>query len=298
MNRRELLQAALAAAPGLSVLPLVRAAEEATPKEELKRKKVLYFTRSVGFEHSVVHRDGGRLSHSERILTEWGKQAGFDVECSKDGAVLDGNLDPYDAFAFYTCGDLTQPGKDPGRPVSAEGKKRLIEAVAQGKGFVGFHSAADTFHSPAGGLDPYVAMLGGEFVAHGAQQSASLVVLPRFPRIGGIGVAEGLSLYDEWYALKNFPKDLHVVLVQETKYMQGDCYRRPNYPCTWARLHGQGRVFYTSLGHREDVWTNPFFRTIALGGFDWVLGRAKADVKPNLDQATPEANQWQAQTAK
>ena len=74
--------------------------------------------------------------------------------------------------------------------------------------------------------------------------------------------------------------------------MKGDCYRRPNYPCTWARQHGAGRVFYSSLGHREDMWTNPFFQTIALGGFDWVLGNAPADVTPNIDKVTPQANQW------
>ena len=93
--------------------------------------------------------------------------------------------------------------------------------------------------------------------------------------------------------MKNFAKDLHVILVQETEYMKGDCYRRPNYPCTWARLHGKGRVFYTSLGHREDVWTNPFFQAIVLGGFDWALGNASADVKPNIDKVTPQANQWE-----
>ena len=79
-------------------------------------------------------------------------------------------------------------------------------------------------------------------------------------------MAEEISFHDEWHALMNFAKDLHVILVQETEYMKGDCYRRPNCPCTWARQHGAGRVFHTSLGHREDVWTNPFFQTIALGG--------------------------------
>ena len=287
MRRREMLLASGAALVGLSAFPLgfVMAAE--------RKKKVLYFTRSVGFEHSVVHRPDGRPSHSEKVVAELGKRVGFEVECSKDGAVFDGDLNRFDLFAFYTCGDLTQPGKDPGRPLSAEGKRRLLEAVAGGKGFVGFHSAADTFHGPAGpaGPDPYVAMLGGEFVTHGEQQEASLVLASRFPGASGLGCAEGISFTDEWYALKNFAKDLHVILVQETRLMKGDCYRRPDFPCTWARMQGKGRVFYTSLGHREDVWTNPFFQAIVLGGFDWALGNAQADLKPNLAQVAPKANQ-------
>ena len=73
--------------------------------------------------------------------------------------------------------------------------------------------------------------------------------------------------------------------------MQGDCYQRPNFPSTWARKHGEGRVFQTSLGHREDIWTNPFFRAVTLGGFAWVMGNAEHDITPNLDEVTPQARQ-------
>ena len=30
-------------------------------------------------------------------------------------------------------------------------------------------------------------------------------------------------------------------------------------------MHGKGRVFYTSMGHREDVWDNPLFQNLLLG---------------------------------
>ncbi|MBU4272541.1 MAG: ThuA domain-containing protein [Planctomycetes bacterium] len=70
------------------------------------------------------------------------------------------------------------------------------------------------------------------------------------------------------------------------KGMQGDAYRRPPYPATWARMHGKGRAFYTSLGHREDVWTNPIFQQVILGGLSWALGHADADITPNFAQLT------------
>jgi type 1 glutamine amidotransferase len=291
MRRREMLKAASLAAVGLSAFPLrwVAAAEN--------RQKLLYFTRSAGFEHSVVRREGDQLSHSERVLTEMGRRAGFDVECTKDGRVFDGDLDGFDAIAFYTSGDLTQPDKQGTPPMTPEGKQRLLDAIAAGKGFVALHAATDSFHSagPANQaqseVDPYIAMLGGEFVVHGAQQEASLVISSRFPGAGSLGCAEGISFYEEWYAQKNFAKDLHVILVQETALMTGKCYERPDFPSTWARLHGKGRVFYTSLGHREDVWTNPFFQAIALGGIAWAMGNVDYDVKPNIDKVTPGANQ-------
>lgn len=260
------------------------------------KPKLLYFTRSAGFVHSVVARSGMKLSHSERIMVDLGQRDGYDVECTVDGRVFDGDLDQYAAFAFYTTGDLTQPARDGSPPMSTAGKARLLAAIAAGKGFIGFHSATDTFHSKGpqhenqSEVDPYIAMLGGEFVTHGAQQEASLhAVSPFFYK--NIGVpSEGLSFTDEWYAGKNFAKDLHVILMQETKFMQGDAYRRPDFPQTWVRMHGAGRVFYTSLGHREDVWTNPLFQALAQGGIAWVMRKFDFDITPNLEKVAPGAN--------
>src|SRR5207245_2668569 len=92
----------------------------------------------------------------------------------------------------------------------------------------------------------------------------------------------------EWYSIKNFAKDLHVILVQDTKGMTGNLYERAPYPATWARMYGKGRVFVTSLGHREDVWTNPAFQKILVGGVSWALGRAEAKHRPREFSETPD----------
>jgi uncharacterized protein len=94
---------------------------------------------------------------------------------------------------------------------------------------------------------------------------------------------------DEWYSLTDFSKDLHVLLVQETEGMIGVPYKRPPYPATWARKDGAGRVFYTSMGHREDTWTNPKFQQILLGALAWATGNVEADVTPNIESVTPDA---------
>lgn len=255
------------------------------------RQKVLYFTRSGGFEHSVVKRNGNALSYSENILTELGKKCGFDVECTKDGRVFDGNLDQYDAIAFFTSGDLCGPSKDGGPPMTLQGKQKLLDAISAGKGFVGFHACTDSFHSKSDSeIDPYIAMVGGEFVIHGGQQEASLAITGGFPGMN-LGMGQGIAFTEEWYALKNFAKDLHVVLTQETAMMKGEMYQRPDYPETWVHMYGKGRVFYTSLGHREDVWVNPFFQAIVQGAFAWTLGNAKFDATPNIDKVTPRARE-------
>lgn len=72
---------------------------------------------------------------------------GFDVIATKDGRVFDSDLAQYDAFFFLTTGNLTDSGTDKTPPMSVQGKEALLAAIRDGKGFLGVHSASDTFHS-------------------------------------------------------------------------------------------------------------------------------------------------------
>ncbi len=281
MKRREMLKATGLAIAG-AALPMRWAAAAGR-----QREKVLYFTRSAGFEHSVVARPEGQLSHSEKILVELGDQHGVDVVCTKDGTVFDGDLDQYSAIAFYTSGNLLGPSQDGGEPMTERGKQRLLDWVSAGGGFVGIHAATDTFRSA--GVDPYVAMIGGEFSGHGPQQVATNYnVSPQFPGMEEVG--ESFELLEEWYAFRKLAEDMHVILVLETEGMEGGDYQRPPFPSAWARRHGDGRVYYNSLGHREDVWTNPLFQNMLIGGFSWAMGHVEFDPVPNFAEVTPEGN--------
>jgi type 1 glutamine amidotransferase len=222
---------------------------------------------------------------------------GFDVECTKDGRVfLPESLARFDAYFFMTTGDLTiEKSSDGSPPMPKEGKQALLDAIAAGKGFIGAHCASDTFHSrgimpenqPPDQIDPFIRMLGGEFISHGDQQKAKMRVAdPAFPGLAG---QSDFTLHEEWYSLKNFAPDLHVILVNETSGMKNWQYERAAFPATWARMHGKGRVFYTSMGHREDVWINPIFQNLLAGSFQWVTGQVNADVQPNMSSATPQA---------
>lgn len=293
IRRRDMLRVAGATVVAASAFPM-----EWVSAAGKKKQKILYFTRSAGFEHGAVKLKDGKPSISDRILTELGQKHGFDVVCTKDGRVFDGDLDQYDAIAFYTSGDLTKPNKAKTPPMSPEGKKKLLATIAAGKGFVGFHAATDSFHSKGPrnqnqapeDIDPYIAMLGGEFIKHGAQQEAIIrAASPDFPGVKQFG--ESQKLKEEWYTLKNFAKDLHVILIEDNEGMKGEVYQRPPFPATWARKHKKGRVFYTSFGHRDDIWTNPKVQGIILGGLAWTMGNVKANVKPNIDKVTPKANQ-------
>ena len=167
-----------------------------------KTHRILFFSKSAGFEHSVIKKTGDQPSHVEKILAELGPANGIEWTFTKDGSVFTPeNIAKYDAFVFYTTGDLTKPGTDKNPPMTPEGKTALLDSIKNGKGFVGTHSASDTFHSAGGAyavndektIDPYIAMLGGEFIIHNAQQKAKVTCVdPKFP--GMADAKDGVEL--------------------------------------------------------------------------------------------------------
>ena len=265
-------------------------------------KKILFFTKSSGWEHSVISWKDGRPSFAEKILLEFGKSNNWEFTFSKDGSKFSPDyLAQFDAVSFYTSGNLCSEGTDKQPPMTPAGKQALLECVRSGKGFIGIHSATDTFHTAnesqkgpdrylnhGTNADPYVCFIGGEFIIHGAQQVATnRVVDPTFPGLESIG--DSFAFIEEWYSLKDFAPDDHCLTVIDAPHMNGSMYERPTYPNTWARMEGKGRVWYTALGHREDVWTNPTFQQMLVGGIKWALGEVSADVTPNIQTVAPGA---------
>lgn len=295
VSRRQFVQATALAGAGLAL-----------PKElfAAKKKSVLIFTKSSGFEHEVIKVIDGRPSILEQAVKGLGEQHGFEITATKDGRVFDSPdfRKKYSAVLFFTTLDLTKTGTDKNPPMSPAGKQALLDAIHGGLGFVGVHAAADTFHTEPDpedlsnryiahgeNEDPYLRMLGGEFILHGRSprlQAANLIVKdPKFP--GLEGVTSPVNFTEEWYSLKDFVPDIHVILALDTAGMKGEPYQRPPYPATWARMHGKGRVFYTAIGDRPENWSNTFFLNLLAGGIRWSIGNAKASLTRNLAQATP-----------
>jgi type 1 glutamine amidotransferase len=264
----------------------------ATAEDAKAPATILFFTKSTRFEHSVVAQKNGAPSFAENILADMGIKGNFKIVTSKDGgAMTPENIAKYDALMFYTSGDLTlEKSVDHSPPMTKEGKAALIDAVKNGKPFICVHNGLATFDKGKE-IDPYIEMLGGESMGHGKiQPGINNCVDTKFP--GCEKLQDGIAITEEWYSIKNFAKDIHVILVQDPAGMVDSLYKRPPYPATWARVFGKGRVFVTSLGHREETWTHPVFQTLLNGGIQWALGRVDADVAPNLDSAAPKYGEW------
>ncbi len=272
--------------------------------------KVLYFTKSSGFEHGVIKRGPlGEASYSENVLTRMGQENGIEFTFSKDGGLFSPEyLDQFDVVFFYTSGNLEMVGTDQHPPMSPQGKAALLSWIAQGGGFMAVHAGGDCFHTHerydgnppkdkrgyryqlnGEASDPYIRMLGGEFINHGPQQVATVRVIDsKFPGFEGLGAE--MTLKEEWYSLKEFSPLDHVLLVIKTAGMEGSDYARGDYPIAWAKPYGEGRVWYNAMGHREDVWDSAEFQAMLVGALRWTGGRIEADITPNLLQAAPDAH--------
>ncbi len=293
-SRREFLRAVTVTGAGLALSNRLLGASN---------KSVLVFTKSSGWEHDVVKRTNGKPSIVDNAVSELGDMHGFKAGVTKDGRIFDSKeFHSYAGVVFFTTGDLMILGTDGKPPMSPDGKKALLDAVRGGMGFVGVHAASDTFHTKPDpedrsnryiahgeNSDPYLRMLGGEFIVHGSEprlQTANLIVNDaKFPGLDG--VKSPVSFNEEWYSLKDFVPDLHVILTLDTHDLKGECYQRAPYPVTWARMHGKGRVFYTAMGDRPENWKNEFFLNLLGGGILWAIGHADAQLDTNLTEAAP-----------
>jgi len=242
----------------VGTLLLVLFAALVTPHAQTTSKKVLYITHSAGYKHEV-------LPLSMQILPEIGKKNGFDVVATKDLAFLSPvGLKAYDAVVFYTTGEL---------PIADQDKANLLAWVKSGKGFIGIHSATDTFYK----WPEYGDMIGGYFDNHPWHQSVMVKVEDKDTAATKHLPGPTWVLTDEIYQFRNWDRSKHHVLLsldtasvdltkQGVKRTDGD------FALAWTSTYGSGRVFYSALGHRAELWQSPEYQQFLAGGIRWALG--------------------------
>ena len=255
--------------------------------------RVLYLTKSSGFEQSAIKREGDQLSHSERVITQLVEEMGGTILCTKDASLINADvLKNYDVVIFYTSGNLNEDGTDKMPPLGENGLNDLLEWIRNGGGFLGYHAATDTFQSPEGGpINPYTEMIGGQFKGHGAQFKGTVrVVSPEHPTMAN--QENPWDVREEWYYFTNLNKEkMHVLAVLDAgrERSRQPAYNTPNYPIIWCRAYGDGRVYNNGLGHREDtVWDNAMFQKTIVDAINWARGEGPLMAEPNYDKVVPD----------
>ena len=243
--------------------------------EKPENGRILMVTQSAGFRHGSVNRGDKPLAPAERVMTELGVSSNlFRVDCTQDTAAdfTREKLQNYNIVMFYTTGKL---------PIKQEDLDYFFNdwLKQKGHGFIGTHSAADTFKD----YKPYWDMIGGTFNGHpwGAGSTVTITVHdPDHPVAKPWGGE--FTLKDEIYQFKNWqPEKVRVLMSLNMAKTQ---LKKPYHiPICWVKQYGEGRVMHMSLGHREDVWTNPTYQQSLLGGVKWILGHEKGEASPNPD---------------
>lgn len=251
--------------------------------------QVLILETSESFAHSPTVSEDGKPSLLERTIKQIVPQE-WNVVATKDASTINAeNLKKYQLVIFYTQGDLTKPNKTGTPQMGENGVADLIAWIEQGGGFVGFHSATDTFRGEGDTVTPYTEMIGAEFAGHGKQFVGKVVVTdPNHPVMKH--VPANWELNEEWYTFRKFNKGALRVLALldcgEERRNQ-EMYNVPNYPIIWVRSLGKGRVYYSALGHREDVWENPTFQQTVRDALNWALGEGPSATEPNFASVVP-----------
>jgi uncharacterized protein len=242
--------------------------------EQLARESASFTVEVVNVNPNVPELSGADGKPDKAKVAEANRKALGD-KLSAEG------LKQYDGIIFNnTTGDLPLPDKE-----------AFLAWIRSGKGFAGMHAATDTFH----GFAPFVDMIGGEFKTHGPQVEVDIInqdqQCPACRHLGGNWV-----VFDEIYQFKNFDRSKVRGLLTLDKHPND---KTPgDYPIAWIKEYGQGRVFYTALGHREDVWDADWvdgkgerknspevakaYQQHILGGIKWALGLEKGDATPQI----------------
>lgn len=267
----------------------------ATPRAFAQEWNSVFLSKSQAFQHSCIEQKDGQPSHVDKVLTELFGKLGGKALCTKDANLITAdNLKNYKLVVFYTQGNLAELGdKDPGVPMGANGVADLLAWIANGGGFMGFHCASDTFHTPEGQpVTPFLEMVGGEFRGHGKQFEGTLkVVDPDHPAMKSIPA--DFKIYDEMYLFRNYNVGrIHVLALLDpgAERAKQPMYDIPNYPLIWVSELGKGRVYFNALGHREDVWTNPTFQASVIDAAKWAMGEGPTDAEPNFDKVVAKAD--------
>jgi type 1 glutamine amidotransferase len=224
-------------------------------------KQLLYVTHSAGYRHQV-------LPYSQEVVQRLGAESGaFTATCTDDVATVDWSaLGQYHAIAFCTTGEL---------PIHAAGRTSLIDTVRNGAAFIGIHNATDTFFEYA----PYGEMTGGYFNGHPWHQEVGILVEDcDHPATRHLG--ESFRIHDEIYTHRDWSRERTHVLMRldnaSVEIEKGRDRRADlDFAMAWCHPFGQGRVFYTALGHGMPTWTDPRFHQHLLGGIRWALGDAE-----------------------
>jgi type 1 glutamine amidotransferase len=222
---------------------------------------VLVFTKTNGFRHASI-------PHSKEMLVKWSEEENWELVFTEDSTAINNKmLSDTDVLIFLnTSGNI----------LGEQQKEALVRYINQGGGFVGVHVASNTeidwpwFHQ----------LIGAQFKDHPKVQSAKMFVDHSFQHPAVAHLGDTFQIVDEWYNFKeSVLPHVNVLLTLDESSYQGKKMEE-YHPIAWYHYYEGGRVFYTGLGHTEEVYENPDYKKHLANAINWAGKK--------IDVPTPE----------
>lgn len=234
-----------------------------------KIQRVLVYSHASGFKHSSIPTGVKAL----RIMSE--KTRAFDVNFTvKTDQFTTQGLEKFDLIIFNNCTHVQKAFTENSQ------RNAILNFIKDGKGFVGFHSASD------GGIpkwEEYTDMIGGCFAGHpwNAGGTWPFFLEDKNHPVNAAFVESEFNFSDEIYQYKSYNRSKLRVLVGLDALKSGKEGNSltNDYPVSWVKSYGKGRIFYSNFGHNKATWWTPFMLQHFLDGIQWALGDIKGPSK-------------------
>lgn len=169
----------------------------------------------------------------------------------------------------------------------------LVAFVEQGGGLIGIHAATDSCY----GHKAYGEMIGGYFNGHPWNAHNRVVINVEDPEHAVnkpvFGDQADFEIKEEIYQFREDPysrERLRILLgvdVERSDKVEGLKREDGDYAVAWVQAVGEGRVFYSSIGHNKHIYWDALMLNHYLAGIQFACGDLQADTTPSAKIAVP-----------
>lgn len=270
-----------------------------------EKRKVLVFSRSWGYKHSAVPYGDAAIEVLAR------KTGAFEAVITKDASLFEKeSLSRFDAVVFNNTNNeiflpenyenLSGEEKAKAEEVDARLKQNLVEYLWQGGGLAVTHAGVASFRN----WPEFGEIMGARFDNHpwsAGSQVALKVDDPQHPLAKAFVESSTLKITDEIYQLKGklSREKVRVIVsldMEKTKVtpeQRNLIHREDNdFPMTYVKCYGRGRIFYCAFGHEHELFWNPVILQHYLDGIQFTLGDLEGEITPSHVSDTPPDLSW------
>jgi hypothetical protein len=250
------------------------ACPKTAPAKTAKARKILIYSHCGGFNHAPA------IERGKIVLAMMGEKTGAYTTVVSDDL---SNFEPEKLQQFdlvvlnNTTGELFETKGPDGKAGTAKLRESFMAWVKEGGAVFGIHAATDCSYS----WKEFGEMMGGWFSGHPWNSEVGVRNDDPTNPVNAAFDGKGFQVADEIYTVNReniYSREKQRVLLSidpaktDTKKAgraDGDV------AVSWIKPCGKGRVFYCSLGHRDEIFSAPAILAHYLAGMQWAMGDLK-----------------------